>query len=390
MVVLALNSGSSSLKFGLYRANLSAIETLVSGEATALGDALSRFTAHDGNHQTVVSESTALSGQRDAVERIARLLSQLDLPSAEAVGHRVVHGGPALREHCVIDDDVLAQLEAASTFAPLHAPAALSVIRFSLEHFPGLPQVACFDTSFHRSLPELARVLPLPRELLRLGIQRYGFHGLSCESILRQLVPTVAAQLPERLIIVHLGNGASVTAVRCGQSVDTTMGLTPSGGALMGTRSGDLDPGVLIHLMRIHHFDAAMLESMVDRRSGLLGISDVSSDMRRLHEAAPGNANARLAIDMFCSSVRKHIAGMITVLDGVDAIVFTGGIGENDVEVRAAICAGLSFMGVKLDLMRNQSVQNPISSADSRCAVHVLPSEEDPQIARHTWDLCAP
>ena len=246
-----------------------------------------------------------------------------------------------------------------------------------------MPQAACFDTTFHAELPAVARVLPIAKELQSEGIQRYGFHGLSCESIVHQL----ANDLPNRLVIAHLGNGASVTAVKAGKSIDTSMGLTPTGGVIMGTRSGDLDPGVLVYLMREKKFDAAMLEELVDHRSGLLGISGIGSDMRRLHEAASSNADARLAIAMFCYSVRKQVAAMIAALGGVDLLVFTGGIGENDVEARAAICGGLSWLGVSLDPARNRSVENPISELASRCAVHVLPSQEDEQIARHTWAL---
>ena len=284
-----------------------------------------------------------------------------------------MHGGPKLRQHCLIDEQVMHQLDAASAFAPLHTPAALSVIRFAREHFPALPQIACFDTTFHIDLPDVARVLPIPRELQSEGIQRYGFHGLSCESILHQL----GDDPPARLIIAHLGNGASVTAVRNGKSIDTSMGLTPSGGVIMGTRSGELDPGVLIYLMREKKLDAAMLEDMIDHRSGLLGISGVSSDMRRLHEAASTSADARLAIDMFCYSVRKQIAAMIAVLGGVDLIVFTGGIGENDGKVRAAICSGLDWAGVVLEDERDDR-------STPRCQVRVLASQEDEQIARHT------
>jgi acetate kinase len=201
------------------------------------------------------------------------------------------------------------------------------------------------------------------------------------------IVHQLASRLPNRLIIAHLGNGASVTAVKGGKSIDTSMGLTPTGGVIMGTRSGDLDPGVLVYLMREKKFDAAMLEELVDRRSGLLGISGVGGDMRRLHEAAWSNADARLAIQMFCYSVRKQVAAMIAALDGVDMLVFTGGIGENDGGVRAAICDGLSWIGVSLDEPRNRSAQNPINDPASRCSVLVLASQEDEQIARHTWAL---
>jgi acetate kinase len=356
---------------------------LLSGEAEAIGDEESKFHAQDARGNVLLSEIISVPSQREAVIRIGGLLSESGMSAPAAIGHRIVHGGPKLRQHCVIDDAVLRQLEAAGAFAPLHIPSALSVIRFAQEHFPGLPQVACFDTTFHAELPEVARVLPISKELQLEGIQRYGFHGLSCESIVHQL----AKGLPNRLIIAHLGNGASVTAVAGGRSIDTSMGLTPTGGVIMGTRSGDLDPGVLVYLTREKKFDAAMLEDLVDHRSGLLGISGIGSDMRRLHEAASSDADARLAIQMFCYSVRKQVAAMIAALDGIDLIVFTGGIGENDAEVRATICSGLSWIGVSLDETRNRSANNPISDHASRCPVLVLASQEDEQIARHSWAL---
>jgi acetate kinase len=382
--ILALNSGSSSLKFGLYDVRSGSVESLVSGEAEEIGGAGSRFHAEDSRRGVVASEADFIADQRGAVVRVAQLLAALSLPSPAAIGHRVVHGGPKLRRHCRIDDSVLSELESAIPFAPLHVPPALSVIRFAVEHFPGIAQVACFDTTFHASMPDLASTLAIPKALRAQGIQRYGFHGLSCESIVHQM----AGRLPPRLLIAHLGNGASVTAVRDGSSIDTSMGLTPTGGLIMGTRSGDLDPGVLIYLMREQGFDAARLEDLVDHRAGLLGISGVASDMRRLHEQAPANADVRLAIEMFCYSVRKELAAMMAALGGVDAIVFTGGIGENDAEVRSAICEGLAWAGIRLDESRNRA-GNPglVSQPSSGCAVHVLASQEDEQIARHAAAL---
>src|SRR5580700_8354662 len=374
--VLALNSGSSSLKFGLYRVGSARIDRLVSGEAESIGNEGGKFHAEDAGGNVLLSETGSITGPQEAVVRIGRLLSNTAMQPA-AIGHRIVHGGPKLRQHCLIDDTVLTQLEAATAFAPLHIPSALSVIRFAQEHFPGLPQAACFDTTFHAGLPAVARVLPIAKELQSEGIQRYGFHGLSCESIVHQL----ANDLPNRLVIAHLGNGASATAVRAGKSIDTSMGLTPTGGVIMGTRSGDIDPGVLVYLLREKKFDATMLEELVDHRSGLLGISGVSSDMRQLHQAAPSNADVRLAIQMFCYSVRKQVAAMIAALGGIDLLVFTGGIGENDVETRAAICGGLSWLGVSLNPARNRSGENPVSEPASPFMVHVLPSQEDQQIA---------
>jgi acetate kinase len=373
LVVLALNSGSSSLKFGLYRVGPEKAELLLAGEAEAIGEAGSRFHAQDLRHNTRLVETSPMPTQREAIARIGRFMNDSGAPVPAAIGHRVVHGGPKLRQHCLIDGQVMQQLDAASAFAPLHTPVALSVMRYARKHFPALPQIACFDTTFHIDLPDIARVLPIPRKLQSEGIQRYGFHGLSCESILHQL----GDDLPARLIIAHLGNGASVTAVRSGKSIDTSMGLTPSGGVVMGTRSGELDPGVLIYLMREKKLNAAMLEDMIDHRSGLLGISGVGGDMRRLHEAAITSVDARLAIDMFCYSVRKQIAAMIAVLGGVDLIVFTGGIGENDGRVRAAICNGLSWAGIALE-------GEPDSRSARTSQVRVLASQEDEQIARHT------
>ena len=383
--VLALNCGSSSLKFGLYRVESSIPKLFLSGEAGSIGGRQGKFWAKDANDKPLVSESTNFGTQQDAVERIVTFLADCKEVQPLAVGHRVVHGGPNLRHHCLVDETVLRQVEAATAFAPLHNPLALSVIRFVQEHFPHVPQVVCLDTVFHAGMPDVARTLPIPLEMRSDGIRRYGFHGLSCESIMRQL----GGNRPDRLIIAHLGNGASLTAVKGGQSIDTSMGLTPTGGVIMGTRCGDLDPGVLIYLMREKNFDAAHLEALVDHHSGLLGISGIDSDMRRLHEVSPSNADARLAIQMFCYSIRKQVAAVIAALDGVDLLVFTGGIGENDAKVRAEICGGLSWLGISLDTTRNHSLEDPISNPTSRCSVRVLPSEEDAQVATHTWELAS-
>jgi len=381
--VLALNSGSSSLKFGLYRVLSLQTQRLVSGEAESIGEAAAVLHAEDPTGTSLLRESASLPSQKDAVIRIARFLTELKMPAPQIIGHRIVHGGPKLKHHCVIDDSVLDKLNAAVAFAPLHMPPALAVIRFSRRHFPGLPQVACFDTSFHAHMPDIARVLPIPHALRAQGVERYGFHGLSCESIVRQLGGT----LPSKLLIAHLGNGASITAVKDGMSIDTSMGLTPTGGIIMGTRSGDLDPGALVYLARQKKLDPSQLEELVDRRSGLLGVSGISADLRRLHKAAHSNPDARLAIDMFCYSAAKQLAAMSAALGGVDTIVFTGGIGENDAQVRVLICGHLGVLGVRLHAARNRDAGDPISAGGSRCQVRVLPSQEDEQIARQAWTL---
>lgn len=368
--VLALNSGSSSLKFGLYATSARETRCLVDGEVQAIGQPGSSLRALDADGNEIRFVTAPIPDQQDAIVRVASLLSELDLPVPEVIGHRMVHGGPRLQAHCLIDAGVLRLLEVATPFAPLHMPPALALIRFAQARFPGVPEVACFDTEFHAGLPAISSTLPLPREQRALGLRRYGFHGLSCASIVRQLGP----DLPARLVIAHLGNGASVTAVRDGRSVDTTMGMTPAGGLIMGTRTGDLDPGVLVYLTRELGFDAARLEDLVDHRGGLLGISGLGSDMRALHAASATNADARLAVEMFCHSARKHIGAMAAVLDGIDMLVFTGGIGENDTQVRTDICAGLGFLGVRT------------GPDTSNCRVLVLHSLEDEQIARSAWE----
>jgi len=380
--VLALNSGSSSLKFGLFQVHGGEVETLISGEIDAIGKPASLLSATRPSDKRQASEARPIATQAAAIERIHRLLADWEAPAPAAIGHRIVHGGPKLRRHCLIDEAVLETLEAATAFAPLHTPAALEVIHSAQAHYPGLPQAACFDTAFHAHMPEVARVLPISRALRSEGVQRFGFHGLSCESIVEQL----SDRLPERMIIAHLGGGASITAVEYGRSIDTSMGLTPTGGVMMGTRSGDLDPGILLYLMREKHLDVAKLEDLVDRHSGLLGVSGVSSDVRDL-EAAPGNPDARLALRMFAYAVRKEIAAMAAAMEGADLIVFTGGIGENDWELRLAICKPLGWMGVDLDEARNRAAANPITLPSSLCEVRALTSQEDQQIARHTSAL---
>lgn len=345
--VLALNAGSSSLKFGVYDVSCTGSERLVSGAEAMLGDA------------------------QVAVRRIAAAVTANAVPLPQVIGHRIVHGGPTLRQHVRIDVAIRQQLDAAQIFAPLHVPKALALLDAAGMSFPDTPQVACLDTAFHDGMPDVARTLPLPRELRTLGIERYGFHGLSCESIVRRL----GRDVPRRVIIAHLGYGASVTAVEHGRSVDTSMGLTPSGGVIMSTRCGDLDPGVLAYLLREHHYSAGQLESLIDRRSGMLGISGVSGDMRTLHADAVSESvtspDARLAIAMFCSSVRKQIAAMMVVLGGLDMLVFTGGIGENDAVVRATIIEGLQALGVP----------------DVAAAVRVMSAQEEEQIAWRSWQL---
>ena len=356
MIVLALNSGSSSLKFGVYRV-------------------------------TNDTADACLTGQLDTIGDLAERLATADVPMPQAIGHRVVHGGPLLRRHGVIDNSVLHDIEAATPFARRHTPATLAVIMHTREAFPTLPQVACFDTAFHATMPDVARTLPIPKAWRGDGIHRYGFHGLSCESIVFQLTRDLPNGLPDKVLIAHLGHGCSVTAVKAGKSVDTSMGLTPDGGMLMSTRSGDLDPGLVMHLLDECGGNGTRWQTMLEQHSGLAGISGLSGDMRHLHAAAGTDTNARLAILMFCLSAAKQLSAMATALGGVDLIAFSGGIGENDASVRAMICDALAWFGVSLDDDRNMDGQGRISADASACAVHVVPSQEDEQIARHVERL---
>lgn len=276
----------------------------------------------------------------------------------DAVAHRIVHGGPWVRAHCVIDDQVLERIEAAASFAPLHVPPALRWIKQIRHAWPAMQQLACLDTAFHHPLPELARVLPLPREPSTKGVERYGFHGLSCESIMHQL-----GRPPARLVIAHLGSGASLTAVREGRSVDTSMGMTPSGGILMGSRPGDLDPGVMLFLLRQGHCTPDQLGDMLDHRAGLRGISGLSADVRELARAT-GDPWAILALAQFAQSVAKQAAAMAVVLGGMDLLVFTGGIGEHHAPTR-------------------DRVMSLLKPCFPRLSARVLPSQENLIMARH-------
>lgn len=380
--ILALNSGSSSLKFGLFTARGDQVRRLCSGAAEGIGSDSGSFWLRGTHGQTLLEEHRALSDQEESLCAVAQALSCLSFPVPAAIGHRIVHGGPNLREHQRITSNVLRELEAAAPFAPLHVPIAVRMIRQAQEQFPSVPQFACFDTAFHRTLPESAARFALPGKFWDAGIRRYGFHGLSCESILYKL----GSDVPPRLIIAHLGSGASITAIADGASVDTTMGLTPTGGIVMSTRSGDLDPGVLLHIIRTHGVEPDYLEKLLDTESGLLGISGISGDMRQLHQL-PTNSAAEQAIDIFCRTAKKSLGAFIAILGGLDLLVFTGGIGEHDAIARAQICGGLESLGITLNLQKNRDGLQTISDSASRVRVCVMQTDEDEQIARHTFRL---
>jgi acetate kinase len=378
--ILTINSGSSSLKVGYFVQQGSNEQAGYEAVVDGIGKAKGMLQIRDGTAKIVHSRSVDSPASAQSFDEVGHWVAQNQSDTPIAIGHRVVHGGPRLTVHQPITSELIGELERSIHFAPLHIPTALNLIREAEKAFPAIPQFACFDTAFHRNLPQVAARFALPQSLFEEGIRRYGFHGISYESILHAL----GENPPSRIVIAHLGNGASLAAIKDSCSVDTTMGLTPTGGILMGTRSGDLDPGVVIYLLRNKKMNAELLEAMLNRRAGLAGLSGGASDMRELNDLAEhGDSNARLAIQAFAVAIRKTIGSFAATLGGLDLLVFTGGIGEHDVQLRAAVCAGLDFMGIRLDPNRNAR-HGPVISADgARCEVRVLPSQEDLQIARH-------
>ncbi|HTX42411.1 MAG TPA: acetate/propionate family kinase [Acidobacteriaceae bacterium] len=373
-LLLAVNSGSSSLKFGLYRCSRGECDPglVLNGGATGIGHANGHLKIEDSDGRALVDQAYKLSSQGEAMREILDAIAQHAGQKPEAVGHRMVHGGPHLREHQIITPALMRTLEAATQFAPIHIPAALKLLRETEKLLPGVSQYACFDTAFHRTMPESSRHYPLPERLYTLGVERFGFHGLSYESIVERL----GDELPARVVCAHLGSGASLVALHRGRSIDTSMGMTPVGGIPMATRSGDFDPGILLFLMRTEQLNADQLESLLNRDSGLGAIAGGESDMRLLEQAASqGDAHAKLAIEIFAIAVRKFIGAYAAELGGLDLLVFTGGIGENSAPIRNRICHGLDFLGVT-------------GGEPATCPkVRVLPAEEELQIARITSRL---
>ncbi len=351
--VLALNCGSSSLKFGVFSDGKLSLE----GEAEEVGRESSSFWTRSGEGQKQEGRE-AIADHQAAVQMALKAIHDAGIGEISAAGHRVVHGGPKLRDHIRLNDRVMEALKDATPFAPLHLPASLAVIEGLSKALSGMPQVICLDTAFHKNLPDVSKTLTFSKDVRDKGVERYGFHGLSLESILEQMEHT-----PSKLVVAHLGNGSSITAIFNGQSIDTSMGLTPSGGVMMGTRTGDVDPGVLIYLLRLGT-KPDELETIVDHESGLKGISEFSSDVRELMKERKQNAKCDLALRLFEYQVRKSIAGMAATLGGLDLLVFTGGIGEHAQEIRDAVTSHLAFLG--------------------KFETRILPAQEDLQISRIT------
>jgi acetate kinase len=390
--VLVLNSGSSSIKFSVYEAGGTERRKLHEGAVDGIGTDQGKFWIKDAEGNKLLDKSPALPTLAVAFELVAGALHSADFPTPSAIGHRMVSGGPTILDNQRITPALIDEMERYTAFAPLHTPIAVYIMREALRLFPGVPNFVCLDSWFHRTMPEVVTHMPIPEEYSTMGVRRYGAHGLSYESIVYQLQPNV----PERLIAAHLGNGASISAIRHGQCLDTSMGLTPTGGIISGTRTGDIDPGVLLFILRkiaettTDATEAAdKLETVASKRAGLLGVSGLSNDMRDLREAiAQGNAKARLAVDQFTWTIAKWIGSFVAELGGLDMLVFTGGIGENDSASRAEVCAGLGTLGIVLDPARNSARGvSIISAADSPVTVRVIPPAEDLMIVNHVVRL---
>ena len=395
MHILVINSGSSSIKFSMFDGNEGEPRSLFEGEVTGIGSGKVEFKFRDaaGRDLSGGREEVQAGTASEAIGLVVEAVSGAGQPRVDAVGYRVVHPGAKLNRHVRIDDEVLKDLKEAVEFAPLHDPAAIEVIQEMMAKFPSVAHYACFDTVFHETMPEAATTYPIPVRYRERGVRRYGFHGLSCESIVRQLRAEKTIQFPRRMVIAHLGSGCSVTAVVDGRSVDTTMGLTPTGGVVMGTRPGDLDPGLVLYLLRQMEGDkAAALEKMLNHDAGMVALSGLPNDMKAVREmAAKGDARAKLAVEVFTRSVKKAVGGYAALMGGMDAVVFTGGIGEHDMRSRAEIAGGLDFLGISVDSALNMATGDAlrrVSASESATAVFVVPAKEDWMIAVHVHRLC--
>jgi acetate kinase len=381
---LVLNAGSSSLKFCVFGKPAEDWRLESRGQIDGIGTS-PRISARNGAGGILIDQTldAEVCDQRSALDALAVWLRSLYRGARVlGVGHRVVHGGARYTAPTVVTPQVLAELHRLAPLAPLHQPHNLAAIEAVFERLPDVPQVACFDTSFHRSQSPLAELIPLPREIREAGVQRYGFHGLSYEyiaTVLPRIAPEIAAG---RVIVAHLGSGASLCALRNGKSVDCTLGFTALDGLCMGTRPGSVDPGVILYLFENLGLTAKEVETILYKKSGLLGISEISSDMRVLLQSSePG---ARRAVDYFVYRAAREIGALTAVLGGMDGLVFTAGIGENSAEIRRRICESSAWLGIDVDLKANASREPRISATSSKVSVWVIPTNEELMIARHT------
>ncbi|MGB0061080.1 acetate/propionate family kinase [Candidatus Binatus sp.] len=378
--ILTINGGSSSIKFALFEAG-EPLRRSLDGSIDRIGLSDATFTVKGSEK---FSRALAVPNHTVAVNVLMDWLEKRsDRDALTAVGHRVVHGGPKYFEPQRITPEMVEDLQGLSAFDPAHLPEEILLTEAFHRRFPDLPQVACFDTAFHHDLPRVARLLPIPRRYEAQGVRRYGFHGLSYAFLMGELARLGGSEVAQgRVILAHLGNGASLAAVRHGKSIDTSMSFTPTAGVPMSTRSGDLDPGLVWYLARTEKMSAKEFNEMVNFKSGLLGVSETSSDMHDLLEHETKDVRAAEAVALFCYQVKKWIGAFAAALGGLDTLVFAGGIGENAPKVRAQICAGLGFLGIELEEKRNAANESVISAADGRVTVRVIHTDEELMIAR--------
>lgn len=393
--LLILNAGSSSLKFAVFDDAAATSARILAGSIEQLGHAEAELRVKAGEAGPASAAAAHRLSPPDLATGIAQLLAALHrvAPAAKviAVGHRIVHGGPHFTTPQRVTPELLAALRELSPFDPEHLPAEIALIHELQKHFPGVPQVACFDTAFHHDLPRVAQLLPLPHRYADAGVRRYGFHGLSYEFLLGELARLgEPAATQGRVILAHLGSGASLAAIRDGRCFDTSMGFTPTAGLVMGTRTGDLDPGLMAYLAQTEKMSAVQLNRLVNHESGLRGISGTSSDMRELLAREPTDPRAADAIAVFCYQAKKWIGAYAAALGGLDALVFSGGIGENCPAIRERICEDLGFLGIELDDARNAEAHpTRISLPAGQVVVRVIPTDEEQMIARHVRAVLA-
>lgn len=383
--ILTINVGSSSIKFALYE-NGESLERIVVGEITRIGLEGSAISVKDDKGQQVISETVSIPDHKSASDAILKLIEMNPWgKSIQAIGHRVVHGGPKYSKPEKITEEVIEELRSLIPFDPMHLPQEILVIQSFQKRFPELLQVACFDTAFHHDLPKVSQLLPIPRRYFDKGVRRFGFHGLSYEFLMKKLNPHRLHQ--GKVILAHLGNGVSLAAVLNGKPIDTSMCFTPIAGVCMSTRSGDLDPGLFNYLAKTEGLNAEQFNDLISFQSGLLGVSEVSSDMKDLLEREKEDIRAKEAIDLFCMQIKKCIGAYAATLNGVDTLVFAGGMGEKASEIRARICKDLTFLGIKLDERRNRENASVISVDTAICTVRVIHTDEEWMIATHIIEL---
>jgi acetate kinase len=380
--VLTINGGSSSIKFALFEIG-KPLKRILHGKVDRIGLSGSNLTFEDATGNKPSSQKFIAANHKSAANGLIDWLEKQNaFASVKAIGHRVVHGMKHTEPE-IVTKKLLAELHCIESFDPDHLPGEIELIEIFRRRHPQLPQVACFDTAFHRTMPRVAKLLPIPRRFDKKGIQRYGFHGLSYSYLMQELKKLAGSKAANgRVILAHLGNGASMAAVRNGKSMDTSMGFTPAAGLVMSTRSGDIDPGLVAFLARSEKMTAPQFDKMVNHESGLLGISETSSDMRDLLTKESKDVRAAEAVELFCYAAKKWIGAYAAALGGLDTLVFAGGIGENAPPVRARICAGLDFLGITVSQTRNAKTTAIISTDASRVTVRVIRTDEELMIAQ--------